>query len=723
MRLTLKSFAENLLVAADVFIVFLLIAGSSVIVPMWLMPIGRMHPLLLHFPIVLLMLAMVLEYFRFKSIYTQEHLYQSFASGLLLTSVVFSAITVIMGLFLSKESAYGGSLLNWHKWTGVSVVFLGSLIYWCRNALWYKASAAKTGAVLLTLVLIITGHYGATLTHGDNFVLEPVSKPKAIPKVPIEQAMVFENVILPIFTQKCLSCHNLEKAKGGLVLTDAQSVIKGGKTGPLYVPGNAQMSLLLQRIHLPMDEKKHMPPKDEAQLTNDEMDILKFWVQQNAELKKKVLELADTDSLRILAATYLTPIEAIIEEEEDYDFSAANEEDVKKLNNNYRSVSPLAKNSPALSVTIFNKGSFKLSVLKELEPIRKQIISLNLSGMPVSDEYLKQISEFINLRKLNLNFTMVKGGGLKYLKKLASLRALSLSGTDVTFKFVNEYTANSTIKRLILWETKLNPAEIKQLQKQYIKILIVGGFDGIGQFSSKLNPPKLNVESSLFKQAFNLELKHVIKGVEIRYTLDGSDPDSLKAMLYKNPIPVSTNIVLKIRSYKKGWISSDMIEFPLYKSSYKPDSISNVLLPEENLNGGRAPALIDAQFGTVNIFQGRWAGYIKNNMETLMLFKQPVLVQSVGLNAIRHLENNALLPQVVEVWGGKDSRHLKLLGTNHPTAAKKGDQPLIVTMEIQFKPQLLSCIKLVAKTIKKLPQWHPGKGNPPVLFVDEILIN
>ncbi|MFP5081358.1 c-type cytochrome domain-containing protein [Pedobacter sp. JCM 36344] len=723
MRLTLKGFAENLLVAADVFIVFLLIAGSSVIVPVWLMPVGRMHPMLLHFPIVLLMLAMVLEYFRFKSVYTQEPLYQSFASGLMLTSVVFSAITVIMGLFLSKEPAYGGSLLNWHKWTGVSVVFLGSLIYWCRNALWYKASAAKTGAVLLTLVLIITGHYGGTLTHGDNFVLEPISKPKAIPKVPIEQARVFEDVILPIFSQKCLSCHNLEKAKGGLVLSDAQSVVKGGKTGPLYVPGNAQMSLLLQRIHLPMDEKKHMPPKNEAQLTNDEMAILKFWVQQNAELKKKVLELADTDSLRILAAIYLTPVETIIDEEEDYDFSAANEEDVKKLNNNYRSVSPLAKNSPALSVTIFNKGSFKLSVLKELEPIRKQIISLNLSGMPVSDEYLKQISEFINLRKLNLNFTKVKGGGLKYLKKLASLRALSLSGTDVTFKFVNEYTAKSTIKRLILWETKLSPAEIKQLQKQYKKILIVGGFDGTGQFSSKLNPPKLNVESSLFKQAFNLELKHVIKGVEIRYTLDGSDPDSLKAMLYKNPIPVSTNIVLKMRSYKKGWISSDMIEFPLYKSSYKPDSISNVLLPEENLNGGRAPALIDGQFGTVNIFQGRWAGYIKNNMETLMLFKQPVLVQSVGLNAIRHLENSALLPQVVEVWGGKDSKHLKLLGTNHPTAAKKGDQPLLVTMEIQFKPQLLSCIKLVAKTIKKLPEWHPGKGKPPVLFVDEILIN
>ncbi|MHA4896398.1 c-type cytochrome domain-containing protein [Pedobacter sp. PWIIR3] len=723
MKLTLKGFAENLLLVANVFIVFLLVAGHKVIIPQWLMPIGRMHPMLLHFPIVLLMLAMVLEFFRFKAVYAKENLYQSFTSGLLLTATLFAAITVVMGLFLSKEPAYGGSLLNWHKWSGVSVVFLGSLIYWYRNATWYKTAAARGGAVLLTLVLIATGHYGATLTHGNNFVLEPVSKPTIVPKVPIAQARVFEDVILPIFSQKCLNCHNLEKAKGGLILADAQSIIKGGKTGPLYVPGNAQISLLLQRIHLPMDEKKHMPPKDEAQLTDEETAILKLWVQQNAEMKKKVLDLADTDSLRILSAAYLTPVRRPIDEEEEFDFSAASEDDIKTLSNNYRVIWPLAKNSPALTVTIFNKSSFKSRVLKELDPIRKQVTAMNLSGMPVVDNDLKQISEFKNLRKLILNFTKINGSGLKYLNDLEHLRALSLSGTKVTYKLVNELLAKSDITHLSLWETKLSAKEIKQLQKQYNEIEIVAGFNGTGQFSAKLNPAKLNVESSLFKQPFNLELKHAIKGVEIRYTLDGSEPDSLKAMLYKNPIPISSNTVLKTRSFKKGWISSDLIEFPLYKSAFKPDSITNILLPEENLNGGRAPALIDGQFGTVDIFQGRWAGYIKNNMETLMLFKQPVLVQSVGLNAIRHLANNTLLPQVVEVWGGKDPKHLKLLGTNRPLPAKLGDQPLIVTIEVQFKPQTLSCIKLVAKTTKKLPEWHPGKGSPAVMFVDEIFIN
>ncbi|MES2828446.1 MAG: c-type cytochrome domain-containing protein [Bacteroidota bacterium] len=721
MKVTPKGFAENLLFALNVFIVFLLVFGSKIAVATWLMPVGRMHPLLLHFPIVILMLAMVLESFRFKAIYQKESLYQTFTTGLLLVGSLLAAVTVIMGLFLSKEQGYAGSVLDWHKWTGVSIVFLASLIYWKRNAGWYRAPAARLGALLITFGLVLTGHYGATLTHGDNFVLEPVTPVKAVPKVPIADALVFQDVIMPIFSQKCLNCHNLDKAKGGLVMVDGKSMLKGGKSGALFVPGQPEISLLLQRIHLPATEKKHMPPKDEAQLTDDELALINLWVKQNAEMKKKVVELPEQDSLRILAAVYLTP--TAVAEEEDFDFSAASETDIKKLNNNYRVIYPYAKNSPALGVNIYNKATFKADVLKELDPIKKQIVSLTLSGMPVTDEMLKIVARFKNLRKLNLNYTLVRGQGLKYLQDLKNLKALTLSGTSVNYQLVNEFVKSSNLQRLSLWETQVNTAQLKQLQKQFRNISFEGGFNDDGKVSAKLNQPKLNVEGNLFKQAFSLELKHVIRGVQIRYTLDGTEPDSLNSPLYKTGIPIQKNTLLKTRAFKKGWISSDLLSIPLYRNTYKPDSIATILLPEENLNGGRAPALIDGQFGSIDIFQGRWAGYIKNDFSTIMLYKQPVLVSSVALNAILHLGANALLPHVVEVWGGKDPKHLKLLGTNRPAAAKKDDPPLIVTMEVNFKPQQLSCIKILTRNVKKLPAWHPGKGNPAVLFVDEILVN
>ena len=443
MRFTVKGVAENALFALNAFIVFLLFFGDRVSVPLWLQSVGRMHPMLLHFPIALLMLAMLLEFFRFKQVYKEEKLYQNFTTGLLLTGVVLSAVTVIMGLLLSFEDGYAGDELWWHKWTGVAVVFLSTAIYWARNLAWYKVSIAKSGAVVTVLCLILAGHYGATLTHGENFVLEPVSSAR---KVPIDQALVFDDVILPVFSAKCLGCHNLDKAKGGLVMENAESLLKGGKTGKLFVAGKPDISLLLQRVHLPMEDRKHMPPKNKPQLTAEETEILRLWIKQNAAFKKRVIDLPADDSLRLLAVNILGTAE---DSEEKFDFAEADQEAVKKLNNDYRVISPLAKNSPALVVNIYNKSIYSSEMLKELDPIKKQIVTLNLNSLPVNDDDLKIIAEFSNLRKLHLNYTEVTDAGLKYLSKLKNLKALTLWKTKVTASEVNALSASKSGLKII----------------------------------------------------------------------------------------------------------------------------------------------------------------------------------------------------------------------------------------------------------------------------------
>ena len=91
--------------------------------------------MILHFPIVLLLLAMVMEFFRFKKAYRTHEFYQNFTTALLLVGLISSGITVIMGLFLAKEEGYSTGILTWHKWTGVGVFFIGSIIYACRNSI------------------------------------------------------------------------------------------------------------------------------------------------------------------------------------------------------------------------------------------------------------------------------------------------------------------------------------------------------------------------------------------------------------------------------------------------------------------------------------------------------------------------------------------------------------------------------------------------------------
>src|SRR5690349_3367682 len=114
MRTKLISIFESVLFALIIFIIFLLIAGGSVVIPTWLQPVGRMHPMLLHFPIVILLLAMFLELFNFRNKYKHEKFYHLFADGLLLVGALSSAVTATMGLLLSKEPGYEGSVLQWH---------------------------------------------------------------------------------------------------------------------------------------------------------------------------------------------------------------------------------------------------------------------------------------------------------------------------------------------------------------------------------------------------------------------------------------------------------------------------------------------------------------------------------------------------------------------------------------------------------------------------------
>ena len=51
-----KNIVFNIIFAGNCLLLFLLAAEKYIVVPAWLQVIGRMHPLVLHFPVVLLLL-------------------------------------------------------------------------------------------------------------------------------------------------------------------------------------------------------------------------------------------------------------------------------------------------------------------------------------------------------------------------------------------------------------------------------------------------------------------------------------------------------------------------------------------------------------------------------------------------------------------------------------------------------------------------------------------
>ena len=88
----------------------------------------------------------------------------------------------------------------------------------------------------------------------------------------------FEKSIRPLIVAKCQSCHGEKKAKAGLRLTDRESLLKGGESGPAVVPAAPDESLLIRAVRY-LDEPK-MPPKQK--LSAGEIAALERWVASGA---------------------------------------------------------------------------------------------------------------------------------------------------------------------------------------------------------------------------------------------------------------------------------------------------------------------------------------------------------------------------------------------------------------------------------------------------------
>ena len=719
-----RGIVEQFVLISAVFLVFLLAFEEKIVVPVWLQSLGRLHPLVLHFPIVLLILLMSWEFFRFsreKNPWIET--IESWITDSWIIGAGITGLTTIFGLLLSKESGYSGDTLFWHKWTAVSLFIVFSGTYWLRNLPIYQPLNSRILIGFISLLLVSTGHFGSELTHGDGFVLEPFQKGKPIY---IEDAMVFDHMIKPILENKCMSCHNPDKKKGGLDLSSREGILKGGKSGKLFVTGKPEISLLLERVHLPLDDKKHMPVSGQPQLSDEEKMILTYWIKGNATFTKKVIELPATDSLRLMGNKLFVSVN---DATQNYDFSEASQETIDQLTNEYRTIAPLAKNSPALRVHIFNKNEFNSKKLEELTAIKEQIIFLSVAKMPVKDSDLLTIAQFENLERLELNFSNITAKGLLALKKLTHLKSISLSGTQVNYQDLQVAMQGfKKLQSIYLWDTPLTQEDLKALSAKFKSVQIIGGFKDDGKNPLKLNPPELKNTSTIFDTEAPLTLSHTIKGVEIRYTTDGTPVDSLKSAIFNGNVAINANTRIRARAFKSGWIGSDEAVFEYYKCAIRPDSVT-VVLPLNRVHQANGPkSFFDRNLGTFSANAPAWANFwtgVRNNdMELNLNFKTPKTISTVSLRIMEELSTGIFPPQSIEIWGKTNSngpfKRIHMMKVPVPKETRFHE---LYAIDVKFKPTSLSELKIIAKPLEKIPQWHGAKDKRALLLVDEIFLN
>jgi len=712
-----KNIIFNICFALNCLLVFLLFFQNKLSIPLWLQVVGRMHPLLLHLPISFLLLSIiwliVIEKRNKENLFIIET-----GDWLLLISALTASLTALMGLLLSKEPNYESDALFWHKWDGIILSLIIAAWYAFRKEIRLSKRINITFAVSGFILVCLTGHLGSTITHGQDYLIEPILTEQANTSILLEEAYVYKDMVKPILQAKCMRCHNNKKSNGELNMSTEELLLKGGKSGKLWDLSEKEYGLLLERIHLPEELKKHMPPKGKPQLTEDEARIIYYWIKSGADFKKKVIEFPEQDTLRILAAAIFKTIET-----DHFDFSAASDATIKKLNTNYRAVYPLSINSPALGVDIYGAPFYNSNSLKELLEVKDKIVSLNLNKMPVNDEDLKTIGSFINLRKLNLSFTNITGKTLNELGSLNKLKSIALSGNSLTPASLNAIKHLPSLSRVYLWSTSLKQDEISQLQKSQKQFFVETGFSA-DTVILQLNPPIFQNETKIIDTPLQLKLKHYIKGVTLRYSTDGTIPDSIQSPVYNDHVLLTSNVTVKVKAFKPGWIGSDVAENHFYSAKFKADSIVYILPADSLYKGESKRSLIDLHKTESNNFRNpQWVGFQKNNLEAILFFKKPTTLSTVTFSSLVDI-GSFIFPAVkLEVWGANELGKWKKLGSLEP------EQPTIIipsyqkAFDISFKPETIKYLRVMAVPVSKIPKWHPGKGKKGWFFIDEIFLN
>lgn len=681
-----------------------------------------MHPMLLHLPIGLLVISFIL-WLGSKNI--EAGSFQNIFILVLQVTAFTAALTALMGFFLSREGGYDENILLKHKVLGIATAVLSYVLL-----VTYKANPNRKfifGTIFtLSLVAMIAGsHFGSHLTHGEGFVFQPLQKEEETPEEKItDSSTFFTAAIRPILKSKCFSCHNEKKSKGELIMTSEEKILAGGKNGPIWKPGDALNSHIIQNINLPEEDKKHMPPRGKPQLGQHEIDLLFAWVQQGADMKKMLFEYADDDTLKILASKIIhLPKE---QAEKVYPFAAAPPSTVQKLNGPFCSVFPISQNSPALQADFFVREKFDRKKLEELSKIKDQLVVLNLSNMPVEDRDMKTINQFSNLEKLILNNSLITNNGLHEFNKLKKLRSLSLAGTKVDKNVVPAFAMLDSLKEVFVWNTNISPAEIQDLQKQNGKVVFNIGYVPDGKEILALTPPIVKNDEFVLNGKDRIELKSQVPGVIVRYTIDGTDPDSTTSPIYNTPLTTNGFTMIKARSVKAGWYSSPVISFSFFKKGFRPTSAELINEPNEKYKGEGAATVIDTKKGLAESFgDPAWLGFREKPFAAWFYFDTVKTISSIAVSYNKSIQSYLMPPAEIEVWAGDDKNKLKLLKKVTPQQPTK-DELNAVRIEgvnIDLEPSAYKWYKIVAKNVSKLPSWHPGKGDKAWVFIDEIFFN
>ncbi len=443
--------------------------------------IGSFHPIVLHLPIGLWFGVLALLATR---LFIRDFVPESLIYGAAVLTFISAAVAFAAGLTLYLGGGYGRDSIVWHMYSSFAfLAALGIFVYIFGQK--YRPFFCWVSALLTSFILIIAGHAGGVITHGEPMdrapwkVFAAREMEEGLPKTMAGEEHLFADLVLPILEDKCISCHGAERAKGRLQMDSYLALLKGGSKGVALVPGDLTASLLIERLHLPLDHSERMPPAERSQLDSAELAFLEWWVASGLPEDQMVRDL-------VIPEEHQTYVNALIGDSPEAIEARALKVRSDTLMAAYGAVQAEFPGLLVQSVvkdTVFELSSSSMlgydesAVQIALAPLAESLVRIDWNRRVLDETWVRLFALSKDLEILNLTDSDFSAEVLSFLlSEKSSLKKINLTGTAFCDEHIDHLLQNADIEMVVLTDTNLSESGFERLVVALPKTQLISSY-------------------------------------------------------------------------------------------------------------------------------------------------------------------------------------------------------------------------------------------------------
>jgi hypothetical protein len=243
-----------------------------------------------------------------------------------------------------------------------------------------------------------------------------------------------------------------------------------------------------------------------------------------------------------------------------------------------------------------------------------------------------------------------------------------------------------------------------------------------GRNESFVAVPTIEGGSRVFQDRTTIKLSTLTPDAQIFYTTNGSEPTA-KSDFYLSigTIEITDTETIKAIAINSGGHKSQIAEATFIK---KPNDWTVKVTSgySTQYTGGGENAIVDGIRGTKNFASGEWQGVQGKTYEAVIDLQKKTLIREVGGSFLQVASAWIWLPTRITFEGSEDGVNFTKIADIETHADARDMEPRKQEYRIGVNSAYARYVRVRAYNFGKIPDWHPGVGGEPWIFVDEILV-